>query len=107
MRRMVCALLSSILLLTGTGMTSYGAAINGISAVGPGVKASVGENDFLNLDVANPIVKPVEKYSFEQMEADIQALQQTYGDRMTVNVIGTSRDGRNIYDIILGNRHAE
>ena len=107
MRRMVCALLSSILLLTGTGMTSYGAAINGISAVGPGVKASVGENDFLNLDVVSPIVKPVEKYSFEQMEADIQALQQTYGDKITVNGIGTSRDGRNIYDIILGNPQAE
>ena len=75
--------------------------------MGPGVKASVGENDFLNLEVANPIVKAVDKYSFEQMEADIQALKQTYGDKITVNVIGTSRDGRSIYDIILGNPQAE
>ena len=29
------------------------------NAVGPGIKASVGFNDFLDLEVANPIITPV------------------------------------------------
>lgn len=109
MKRIVCAALSSLLILTGTGMMSFGAGTSYTSAnaVGPGVAAAVGDNDFLDLEVVNPIVKPVEKYSYEQMEADIEALKHTYGDKILVNVIGTSRDGRNIYDIILGNPQAE
>lgn len=102
MRRMVCAILSGILVLTAAGVTSYGAP-----GVGPGIKAVVGTNDFLDQEVADPIVKPVDKYSYDQMAADIQALKQRYGDRITVRVIGTSRDGRDIYDIILGNPKAE
>ena len=49
------------------------------------------------------IVRPVEKYSYMEMEQDIRELQAKYGGRMTVNVIGTSADGRNIYEIIVGN----
>lgn len=37
------------------------------------------------------------------MEYDISALAARYGNRMTINVIGQSLDGRNIYDIIIGN----
>lgn len=112
MKRAACVVLSGILLLGGTGsmgMTSYGAEMtySEANAVGPGVKAAVGINDFLDTEVANPIVKPADKYSYEQMEADIQALKQAYGDKITVNVIGTSLDGRSIYDIILGNPQAE
>ena len=69
--------------------------------------AAVGISDFLDQEVADPIVKPVDRYSYEQMEADIQSLQNTYGDKISVQVIGTSLDGRNIYDIILGNPDAK
>ena len=109
MRRLVCAVMSSVLMVMGTGIASYAGEPTqaSMSAVGPGIKASAGVSDFLDLEVAEPIVKPVEKYSFDQMESDIQALKAKYGDRITVNVIGTSRDGRSIYDIILGNPQAE
>ena len=115
MKRMVCAILSGILAVGGLGAggaVSYGAEPSYMeakeaNAVGPGIKASVGFNDFFDLEVANPIITPVEKYSYEQMETDIKALQAAYGDKITVNVIGTSLDGRNIYDIILGNPEAE
>lgn len=107
MKHMICAVLSSMLILTGTGVTSYGGTTAGSSAVGPGVKAVAGVSDFLDMEVSDPVVKPADKYSYEQMDADIQALKQKYGDKITVNVIGTSRDGRNIYDIILGNPKAE
>ena len=111
MKRMVCAVLSGILILGNAGyggMVSYGAPTYAeANAVGPGIKAAVGLNDFLDQEVPNPIVKPADKYSYEQMEADIQSLKNTYGDKITVNVIGTSLDGRNIYDIILGNPEAK
>lgn len=113
MKRMVCAILSSILVIGGSGYggltVSYGAepSYKEANAVGPGVKAAAGISDFLDKEVVNPIVKPVDKYSYEQMEADIQSLKNTYGDKITVNIIGTSLDGRNIYDIILGNPEAE
>ncbi|MBS6951614.1 MAG: M14 family metallocarboxypeptidase [Enterocloster asparagiformis] len=112
MKRMVCAVLSGILAIGGIGAggaVSYGAepSYAEANAVGPGIKASVGVNDFLDQEVANPIVVAVDKYSYEQMEADIASLQTAYGDKITVNVIGTSLDGRSIYDIILGNPQAE
>ena len=112
MKRIACAVLSGALVFVGIGnmeLTSYGAEFSykEANAIGPGINAAVGVNNFLNLEVTNPIVKPVDKYSYDQMERDIQALEQSYGDKITVNIIGTSRDGRNIYDIILGNPQAE
>ena len=78
MKRMVCAILSGILAVGGLGAggaVSYGAEPSYMeakeaNAVGPGIKASVGFNDFLDLEVANPIITPVEKYSYEQMETE-------------------------------------
>ncbi len=63
-------------------------------------------NDFLDKPIENPIVKITDKYSHEQMEADISALKGRYSDKMQVNVIGRSRDGRAIYEIVIGNPDA-
>ena len=57
-------------------------------------------------DVTNPVVKPVEKYSYDQMVQDINTLKAKYGSKMQVNTIGTSLDGRAIYDCIIGNTSA-
>lgn len=57
-------------------------------------------------DVSDPIVKTAEKYSYDQMVQDIALLQQRYGSRMKVNTIGTSLDGRALYDCIIGNQAA-
>lgn len=111
MKRMVCALVSGMLVIGSGygGMAAYGAepSYKEANAVGPGIKAEAGISDFLDLEIENPIVKAADKYSYEQMEADIQSLQSAYGDKITVKVIGLSLDGRNIYDIILGNPDAE
>lgn len=61
---------------------------------------------YYDLSLANPVVNPVDKYSYDQMEQDINKLTSLYGNRMTVNVIGQSLDGRNIYDIVVGNPSA-
>lgn len=112
MKPMVCAVLSGVLLISGIGygdMASYGAepSYAEANAVGPGIRAAAGISNFLDQEAVSPIVKAVDKYSYEQMEDDIRSLKNTYGDKITVGVIGVSRDGRNIYDIILGNPDAE
>lgn len=62
--------------------------------------------DIQIFDVTNPVVKTMEKYSYDQMVQDINTLQQQYSSRMHVNTIGTSLDGRAIYDCIIGNQAA-
>ncbi len=86
------------------------------SEIGPGIgldKNAESQNqenagtDFTTLTVSDPVIKPAEKYSYEQMKTDIEALKNRYGTaHMTVNTIGTSADGREIYDIIIGNANA-
>lgn len=45
-------------------------------------------------------------YSFAEMQEDILLLAQKYPDKITVSVIGTSVDGRAIYQVIMGNPQA-
>lgn len=62
--------------------------------------------DYFTEQVSNPIVPVVEKYSYDQMVQDIASLNQTYPGRMQTNVIGTTLDGRNIYELVIGNPNA-
>lgn len=62
--------------------------------------------NYYDLGIQNPIVVPTDLYSYEQMEQDITAMAARYGSRMKYEVIGQSLDGRNIYNIIVGNPNA-
>lgn len=106
---------------TGTALAS--------AVVGPGVGAPSSQNtgpgvvklpetesdlpeipgrvDYFTETVTNPVVTVVEKYSYDQMEKDIQALSARYGSKMQTNVFGTTLDGRNLYEIVLGNPDAQ
>ncbi len=102
----------------GSGMSSssFGpGAGSSIDAGGAGVDITgweyyqpniPGRVDYFDQAISDPIVQVVEKYSYDQMASDLNALQRRYGDRIHVNVIGTSLDGRNIYEAILGNTDA-
>lgn len=46
-------------------------------------------------------------YTYDEMTEDITRLAKRYPDACSVSVIGTTADGRNIYDILLGNPYAE
>ncbi len=73
----------------------------------PSQTALPGQNEDIQIaDVSNPLVQTTAKYSYDQMVQDINALQQKYSSRMHVNPIGTSLDGRTIYDCIIGNQGA-
>lgn len=94
---------SSGTITAGSGMTAG-------TAVGPGgvaIPSSIGEGalSFAG-QLSNPIVKVTEKYSYDQMSRDINSLKSRYGSHMQVNTIGTSLDGRSLYEIIIGNPNA-
>lgn len=66
-----------------------------------------GRIDYFSEQVANPTVAVAEKYTYENLTADLENLKARYGQHLQVNVIGTSLDGRNLYEAILGNPDAE
>lgn len=68
-----------------------------------GEQAAQAENIQIFDVTSNPIVKAVDKYSYDQMVQDIMLLKQRYSNYMQVNTIGTSLDGRAMYDCIIGN----
>lgn len=91
----------------GPGVTP----ITGSGQTGPGVTGGVpviqdNPSNYYHQPMASPVVEPEDKYSYEQMTADIQELERLYGSHMSVNVIGTSADGKNIYDIVVGSPKA-
>lgn len=47
-----------------------------------------------------------QKYTYREMQSDIRMLEKNYSEWVDVQVIGKSEDGRNIYDVVLGNPDA-
>lgn len=62
--------------------------------------------DSMALEVADPIVKEKDKYSYSDMETDLNALKKKYSSRMTLRSLGTTSDGRSIYEAAVGNSNA-
>ncbi len=60
-------------------------------------------NDISKKESANPVVKAVPQYTYDQMVSDIARLQSRYGSRMRVGSFGTSLDGRKLYEVTIGN----
>ena len=99
-----------------------GMAANASGGIGPGIAGSQkvpggqeltglenvvpGRIDYFSEPVNNPTVAVAEKYSYESMVSDLEKLKSRYGSRLQVNVIGTSLDGRNLYEAVLGNPNA-
>lgn len=48
-----------------------------------------------------------QKYSYTEMKADIELLAENYHGLVNYEAIGKTADGRNIYDVILGNPEAK
>lgn len=84
--------------------TSIGMS-TGPASVGTGASASL-HPQYYDSNLKNPVVHPVDRYSYDQMEQDIKALGERYQNRVTVSVIGQSLDGRNLYDVIVGDPSA-
>ena len=100
---------------TGSGVVTSGVITAGSGQAGPGsgpgssisVPAVVGAGNISFAgQLSSPIVKVVDKYSYDQMTKDINSLKSRYGSHMQVNSIGTSLDGRTLYEMIIGNPNA-
>lgn len=86
--------------LAGSSMGAVGPGVSGISQVSRGVDGFAGT-------VQDPIVTVKEKYTYDDMSQDIQELASRYSGKMQVNTIGTTHDGRSLYEIIVGNPGAK
>ncbi len=64
---------------------------------------SVGEIETIFEDA---IVATEDMYTYDIMVSDINELKQRYGSRLKVGTIGTSADGRSLYELIVGNEDA-
>lgn len=87
---------------TGAGSQSGGPGVMGSSQV----TELPGRIDYFKEQVKNPVVAVTGKYSYDKMVQDIKKLKAKYGDLMQVREIGSSLDGRIIYEVILGNANA-
>ena len=59
-------------------------------------------------EIITPIVQVSNlKYSYDQMQQDLAALQERYPGQMVVDSLGTTADGRDITEVILGDVDAE
>lgn len=87
----------------GNGMTSGGVTAPG----GVNVPAAVGAGDISFAgQLTDPIVTVTDKYSYDQMSSDISKLKSRYGNHLKVNQIGTSLDGRTLYELVIGDINA-
>ena len=93
----------------GSGMTSGGISGPGGVAASSGVTVpevvGAGDISFAG-QLTDPIVKVTDKYSYDQMCSDINSLKSRYGSHLQVNTIGTSLDGRSLYEMVIGNSNA-
>ena len=53
------------------------------------------------------VLKPVQNYSYEQMQADLKTLAEKFPDQLTLSSIGKSEEGRDLTLCLLGNPNAE
>ena len=97
--------------VVGPGAGMPGSHMAGPGMTGPGEAGAIpeipGRIDYFREAVPRPVVNVVEKYSYDQMVRDLESLQSRYGTNMRTNVIGTTLDGRNLYEVVLGNPDAE
>ncbi len=76
------------------------------------VRAFDASGNVLNQDTThfyngNIVSTTKQEYSYADMQKDIKQLERKYADYIDVEIIGTTVDNRNIYDVILGNPNAE
>lgn len=65
-----------------------------------------GYTDMRYLKRLDDIVYDYDAYTYEELEEDILLLQERYPDLLHANIIGASVDGRNLYELVMGNETA-
>ncbi len=111
----VCSVAGTIVVGGGNGASSesYGPGVE--SRIDPGESIDdpnagladiSGRTDYFSAPVQDPVVFVVERYTYDQMVRDLDTLKARYGRKIQVNKIGSSLDGRTIYEAVLGSPDA-
>ena len=96
-----------------TGISKGSATITATATDGSGTSKSIKVNvtdrasSFkINESKMTIVSTSHQKYTYNEMSADITQLKDKYGEFITVKNLGTTYDKRNVYNIILGNPNA-
>ena len=77
------------------------------SSVNRSVQSAIlAEGNYYDLPNANPMAAAIDMYSYDMMVNDLNKMKQIYPRLVKVQSIGTSLDGRTIYDVIVGSPNA-
>ena len=94
---------------TGQGDAADYADTGGTAQGAMSINAAVpsGCTDVAAIEVTDPIVTARDKYSYQDMETDLNRLKQKYGLNMQLKSLGTTVDERQIYEAEIGNANAQ
>lgn len=87
-----------------TGETDWSKVAQGAMTIDQSIPA--GTVAFTALDVTDPIVKVPDMYTYDYMVHDLDELSRRYPSHMSYRSIGTTADGRSIYEVTVGNPYA-
>ena len=87
-----------------TGETDWSKVAKGAMHIDQSIPR--GTVNFTSMEVPDPIVKVADKYSYDFMVHDLEELRKKYSDHMSYRSIGSTYDGRNIYEVTVGNPNA-
>lgn len=65
-----------------------------------------GTGTSLGITLRDEVSTSHQKYSYKELSRDLEALKKLYGNRISYEAIGQSHDGRNIYDVVIGNQNS-
>ena len=95
----------------GNEMKTYKNIIAGVTGIFIGVVQGI----FVNVMAAEANVQPDApvvqvsnlQYSYEQMKQDLEILREKYPEQIQIESLGTTADGREIQEAVLGKVNAE
>ena len=87
-----------------TGETDWSKVAKGAMNIDQSIPR--GTVNFTSMEVPDPIVKVADKCSYDFMVHDLEELKKKYSDHMSYRSIGSTYDGRNIYEVTVGNPNA-
>lgn len=95
----------------GNEMKTYKKIIAGVTGIFIGVVQGISVNVMAaeaNVQPDAPVVQVSNlQYSYEQMKQDLEILQEKYPEQIQIESLGTTVDGREILEAVLGNVNAE
>ena len=89
----------------GAGETDWSKVAQGAMTIDPSIPK--GTVNFTSMEVPDPIVKVADMYTYDFMVHDLEELRKEYSDHMSYRSIGSTYDGRNIYEVTVGNPNAK